>query len=63
LIGAARETFCSTEKGPISPRGGLKKLHWQEGSVMDRVERFFAVLAITSFMVLIGMTTFWLGQV
>jgi hypothetical protein len=30
---------------------------------MDRVERFFAVLAITSFMVLIGMTTFWLGQV
>lgn len=35
----------------------------QEGSIMDRVERFFAVLAMTRFIVLIGMTTIWLGQV
>lgn len=30
---------------------------------MTRVERFFAVLAMTSFIVLIGMATFWLGQI
>jgi hypothetical protein len=30
---------------------------------MDRVERFFAVLAMTSVIALIGITTFWVGRV
>ncbi len=30
---------------------------------MDSVERFFAVFGMTSFFVLIGVTTFWLSQI
>jgi hypothetical protein len=32
----------------------------REGSVMDSVARYFAVLGITSLFVLIAVTTFWL---